>query len=140
MADEKKLKVAVREGGGPPPGYQWTVVILDVAYREARRTLTNEAQYEHMALQVKELAREDEPARSRVVSIDKVEDFYELRDKGGVLGGINVRLFFGLDDSERSIVVLGLIKKQNDGPTPLGDKVRMRRRWRKYKKGELGRP
>ena len=32
--------------------------------------------------------------------------------------------------SNQSIVLLGLIQKQNNGNTPLGDKVRMRRRWR----------
>lgn len=54
------------------------------------------------------------------------------------MGRINVRVFFGIDHTARTLVVLGVIKKQNDGPTPIGDKVRMRRRWRKYLQGDYG--
>ncbi len=98
----------------------------------------DEAQYQHLAIQFRELAGEADPTHSKLVSIDKIEDFYELRDKGGILGHINVRVFFGIDDASRAIVVLGAIKKEKQGATPVGDKVRMRRRWRKYKKGEYG--
>lgn len=69
--------------------------------------------------------------------MDQVEDFYELRDKGGILGGLNVRVVFALDRGRRALLVLGAIKKQNDGPTPKGDKVRMRRRKRLYDGGQL---
>ena len=31
----KPVKVGVKEGGGPPPGYQWNVDILDQAFEEA---------------------------------------------------------------------------------------------------------
>jgi hypothetical protein len=89
---------------------------------------------------VQELARQDDPTHCETISLDAVEDFHELRDWGGVLGGLNVRLFFGVDKSNRAIVVIGLIKKQNNGPTPIGDKIRMRRRWRKYLRGEYGKP
>jgi hypothetical protein len=82
------------------------------------------------------LAHEIDPSHPQTASVDSVEDFYELRDKGGVLGGMNVRIFFLLDKQKSSIVVLGGIKKQNDGPTPLGAKIRMRRRARKYRNGD----
>ena len=68
-----------------------------------------------------------------------IEGFHELRDKGGILGNLNVRVFFTLQKSESALVVLGVIKKQNDGPTPAGDKIRMRRRMRKYVNGEYTR-
>lgn len=138
MADKKAkpIKVGVKEGAGEPP-YEWSVGILDRAYDEASDIL-NDAQYEHMAMQVKELARQDDPTHSDTVDVRKIEDFYEIRDSGGILNGINVRVFFGQDDGERWIIVLGVIKKQNNGKTPQGDKSRMKRRWRKYKKGEFG--
>lgn len=65
-------------------------------------------------------------------SVRAIEDFHELRDKGGILGGMNVRVFFYLDKDHDAIVILGAIKKQNDGPTPVGDKKRMARRKRLY--------
>ncbi|MEO8498236.1 MAG: hypothetical protein ABI614_24485, partial [Planctomycetota bacterium] len=85
-------------------------------------------------------ARDPQPSHCNLVSVDKIEDFYELRDKGGVLNSVNARIFFGIDSDSRALVVLGGIKKQNNGQTPLGDKVRMRRRWRKFQNGDYGKP
>jgi hypothetical protein len=132
----KKVKVGVQRGGGPHPGYRWSVLILDDAFKEAMDFLSDD-QYQHLAMQFKELATERDPTHSPTASIDAIEDFHELRDKGGILGNLNVRVFFYLDKAERAIVVLGAIKKQNDGPTRIGDKVRMRRRLRRYRSGEL---
>ena len=111
--------------------------MINSVHKEAMDLLTP-LQHKHMALQVKELAMQGDPTRSETVSLDRIEDFYEIRDKGGPLGGLNVRLFFGVDDERRTLVILGVITKQNSGPTPAGDKVRMRNRWRKYKNGEFG--
>lgn len=93
-------------------------------------------------MQMQELARQEDPTHSVVVSVRDMrpEEFYELRDKGGVLGSLNVRIFYGVDKHQRAIVALGGIKKQNDGPTPRGDVIRIRRRWRKYKNGDCGKP
>ncbi|HQU44117.1 MAG TPA: hypothetical protein PK867_14955 [Pirellulales bacterium] len=132
---KKEVKVGVRRGQGPPPGYRWGVLLLDRAFREAIAFLS-EGQYQHLAMQVKELAREDDPTHSVTSDVRPVENFYEIRDKGGILGNLNVRIFFTLDKTESALVILGVIKKQNDGPTPAGDKVRMRRRMRKYLNGE----
>lgn len=134
---KRQLRVGVRVGGGPPPGYEWNVWFLNLAYRETSGVFSD-AQYRHLALQVQELARHEKPSHPPTLDVDKIEDFYELRDKGGVLGPLNARVFWGLDKEARAIVVIGAIAKQNNGPTPQGDKVRMRRRWRKYKKGEYG--
>jgi hypothetical protein len=130
----KELKTGVRRGGGPPPGYRWNVVIPDLVFDEAMGFL-NSDQYEHLAHQFRELAREPIPTHSRMHSIDAVEDFHELRDKGGILGSLNVRVFFFLDKDDASIVVLGAIHKQNDGPTPRADKIRVSRRKRLYLDG-----
>ncbi len=131
----KEVKVGVTQGGGPPPGYRWGVDILDDGFHEVMK-FVNDYQYCHLALQFKELARENDPSHPQTASVDAIEDFYELRDKGGVLGGMNVRIFFLLDKQKSCIVVLGGIKKQNDGPTPIGAKIRMRRRARKYRNGD----
>jgi hypothetical protein len=132
----KDIRVGVEQGGGPTLGYRWTVLILDTAYRDARRFLT-EDQCQHLAWPFQELAREEDPTHSVTASVDQIEDFYELRDKGGILGSLNVRVFFSLDRGRSALVVLGAVKKQNDGPTPKGDKVRMRRRKRLYDSGQL---
>lgn len=134
---EREVKVGVKAGGANPT-YLWTVKILNLAYREAGEFL-NRAEYVHMAMQVKALATEVSPSHSQLCSVDVIEDFHELRDWGGPLGGKNVRVFFGLMTASglKDIVVLGAIIKQNNGPTRQGDKIRMRRRWRKYKAGEF---
>ncbi len=137
MAERKKVKVVGKEGAGAPPGYKWSVHVLDRAYDEAVGFLSK-PQYQHLALQVQELARQKDPTRSDLVDVRSIEAFHEIRDKGGVLGSLNVRVFFSVDKDDRSILILGAIKKQNNGPTPLGDKVRMRRRLRKFKNGDFG--
>ncbi|MFW6125410.1 MAG: hypothetical protein ACOC46_04610, partial [Pirellulales bacterium] len=77
-----------------------------------------------------------------LISVRKMSghQFYELQDEGGILGKLNVRVFFGIDDHRRSIVVLGAIKKESDGATPRGTVVTMNRRWRNYVEGHYGYP
>lgn len=135
--DRKKLKAGVWQGAGPEPGYQWSVAILDMAFDEAIRVL-GEAGYHHFAMQVKDLAMQSDPTHSDMVDVRAIEAFHEIRDHGGVHGNINVRVFYGIDEHRRSIVVLGTIKKSNSGPTPMGAKIAIRRRWRLYLQGEFG--
>jgi len=134
---KKQIKIGVRQGHGTPPGYKWTVAIIDVAFGEVMKFLTD-GQYEHLAMQVKELAREDDPTHSRTASVAQIENYYELRDKGGILGKKNVRVYFGMDKLKQSLVILGGLKKENDGQTPDGTRILMRRRWRKYLNGDYG--
>jgi hypothetical protein len=124
MAD---VKTGVREGGGPPPGYRWNVEIFQRAFDEAMGFL-NEDQYAHLALQIQELARQEDPTHSSTIDVRAIEDFHELRDKGGVLRNLNVRVFFFVHDPSRAIVILGAVKKENDGPTQIHTKVTMRQR------------
>lgn len=127
----KPIKVGVKEGDGPPPGYQWNVDIVDLAFDEAMSFLDGE-QYDHLARQVRELAREAEPTRSQTIDVRPVDEFYELRDKGGVLKRINARVFFCLCRATRIIAVIGAFNKKNDGQTPDYVKVLMRYRTRHY--------
>lgn len=126
-----EAKTGVNQGGGPAPGYEWTVLVLDVAHKEIQDTFS-EAQYYHLIDQVKELARHPDPTHSATLSIKKIEEYYELRDSGGVLGAVNARIFFDCLHDRRAILILGGIFKQNNGATPQGDKIRMRRRLKKY--------
>ncbi len=128
---KKQVKVGVVTGGGPPPGYLWNVEILNQAYDEAMDFL-KEHQYEHLANQFRELARQTDPTHSDTIDVRPIEEFQELRDKGGVLTNLNVRVFFFVYKPTRSIVVLGTMKKENNGSTPVGDRLRMRRRMRLY--------
>lgn len=137
MARKPPIKIGVWQGGGPDPGYGWTVGILQLAFDEAMNAVT-EAGYRHLEHQFKDLAGHSDPTHSETVDVRPIEDFHELRDKGGPLGGANIRVFFGVDPDRRALIVLGVIKKQNNGPTPLGDKVRIRGRWRNYRRGDYG--
>lgn len=134
---KKLIKVGVKLGAGSPT-FLWNIGVLDFAYSEAMEFL-KEAQYRHLRQQVQELARNKEPTTSQVVDVRSIESFYEIRDKGGILGSLNVRLFFGVEkDESRTIVILGVINKKNDGKTPEGTKILMRRRWRDYLNGDYG--
>ena len=134
--EKKPIKTGLLRGDGPPPGYIWNVLIFDLAFREAMSFLT-EDQYQHLKMQFKELASENDPSHSQTCDVENIEDFHELRDKGGVLGKINVRVYFGLEHNKNNLIVLGCIKKESEGKTPTGDRIRMQRRWRKYKSGEF---
>ena len=136
---KRRVKAGVREGAGPPPGYQWTVAYLTLAEDDAREFL-DDGQYAHVVDQIRALAREEDPSHPLTVSVAAVEDFLELREKGGPLGRINVRVFFFLDKSNRTIVVLGAFKKEADGSTPNATKRTMARRKRKYLRGEFDSP
>jgi hypothetical protein len=131
----RKMKRAVRQGGGPPPGYRWNVNILDRANDEARGFL-DVNQYDYLASQVREIARQDDPTHRESVDIRPVGEFFEIRSKGGVLGKINARVFFFVNQPTRTIVILGAINKKNDGATPLGDRRRMERRMRFYRSAD----
>lgn len=134
---DKQLKVGVWRGGGPPPGYKFTVLVPDLVFHEARGFLSA-AQYEHAACLMKDLADEDDPTHSTRQRVDAIENYHELKDKGGVLGKINLRIFFyvhRLPDNPL-ILVLGAINKGNEGQTSQAVKIRIRRRLRKYLNGE----
>ena len=121
----KRIAVGARVGGGPPPGYEWNVEYLTVAQKETFRFLTP-AQYGHVVDQLRALAREEDPTHPTTVTVEDVEDIWELKEKGGPLGKINIRVFFFLVKDDRTIVILGAFKKENDGPTPPATRVSMR--------------
>jgi hypothetical protein len=127
----KPVKIGVKAGGGPEPGYCWNVLILDRAFEEAMDLLDAD-QYAHLSQQVKELARQENPRTSETVDVRPIEDYFEIRDKGGILNRLNIRIFFFVREETQSIVILGTVNKQNNGHTPVAIRVTMRRRKRLY--------
>lgn len=109
------------------PELGWQLAYLDVAAKEGRRFLTD-AQYSHAVGLCDQLATEGDPRRPVGLDVRRVEDFFELRDKGNVLGKINLRLYFTVID--QMIVVLGCQKKEAEGKTPGYIKIQMRNRMR----------
>ena len=114
------------DSGGPP---KWMLGYLEEAEREARKFLTDD-QYAHVVQLFDELAYEPDPAQSKTQRVEKIDDFYELKDKGGVLGKINVRVYFALFDERRLIFILCAYKKEDEGQTPPHIKIRVRNRLR----------
>lgn len=102
---------------------------LDAAVKDAREILT-EDQYAHLVQQFDLLALDQDPRRPASHDVRPIEGLYELREKGGVLGRLNVRVFFAVLDEENLIVVLGCFKKEAEGQTPTHIKLKMRNRMR----------
>ena len=126
------IRAVLRQGSGDPPA-QWSVYVLEAANTSAEKLL-NPEQREHVIEQVRDLARHADPGRSNVLDIDRVEDFYELRDKGGLLGKINLRVFYFFRKDKRTLVILGVERKEAEGQTPAWMKIKMRARKRAVEK------
>lgn len=107
----------------------WTLGYLEACARDAKSFL-NDDQYAHLVQQFDELACERNPRMSDTLDIRPIEDFFELRDKGGILGKINVRVYFCVVDNRRLILALACWKKEADGQTPQHMKIRVRHRMR----------
>ena len=97
-------------GATPPDAGTWTAQYLTVAAAEGHSFL-NDAQYAHAVELVRQLAEEVNPRLSEALDVRPIDEFYELRDKGGVLGRINLRIYFAVFDDLRRIVVLGSIRR-----------------------------
>ena len=136
----KDIRTGVQAGAvnGTDAPYVWSVGFLAIARAEAEAFLSPE-QYHHVVDQVRSLAREQDPTHPATVSVSQIEDYYELREKGGPLNKINFRGYFILDNHRRTIVFLCGYKKEDDGATPNWIKLRVRMRRRRYIAGEYSR-
>ena len=137
LAVSQKVKVGVEAGSGPPPGYRWSVEYLTVAEQKARKWLDG-AQYGHLVDQVLALAAEEDPTHAQSLDVKSIEDFFELRERGGPLGSLVVRVFFGIDKERGSILILG-VERKGSQKARKSTKVRMRSRWKRYLRGKRGR-
>ena len=110
------MELNFRSGEGGSAA-KWAPAYLEESAVEARKFL-NELQYQHAVQQVLSLCEEDDPTHPVLTDVGAVDEFYELRDKGGVLGKINLRVFFWVSKESRTIAVLGACKKEAENQTP----------------------
>ncbi len=108
---------------------KWTLAYLDVAEKDGTSFLDPD-QYAHAVSLFDDLASESNPRISDRQSVKKIDEFYELRDKGGILRKINLRVFFAVLDEKKLILVLGSIKKEDEGAVPNYIVRKMRNRLR----------
>lgn len=94
---------------------KWSLGYLDAAVDEGNKTLTGE-QYCQVIEVFEQLSMYENP-QTAPFDIKPVEGFFELRDKGGVFGKLNVRTFFTLLDRRKLIFVIGCCKKEQGGKT-----------------------
>lgn len=130
----KAIHVGVRAGRGPLPGYEWNVLYLSASRDDAMRFL-DEVQYAHVSDLFKALASEEDVRRPTTVRVEQVEDFFELKDKGGILGKVNLRVYFIVDDRVRSVLVIAAINKDNEDQMPERAKIKVRSRIRRRVRG-----
>jgi hypothetical protein len=127
---EIKTRIAKRIAKNTSP--KWKLGYLSIAEQEARNFLT-EDQYSHVVQLFDELAYEPDPLKSATQDVRKINEFYELRDKGGILGKINIRVYFTIIDNMKLILALSVYKKEDDGATPPYIVIRVRNRLRHAK-------
>ena len=108
---------------------KWRLAYIDVAERDARKFLDDD-QYAHAVQLFDDLAHEDNPRLSETQDVKPIDGFFELRDKGGILRKINLRVYFAVLDDRHLILVLGADKKEDDGQTSSHIKTRIRNRMR----------
>lgn len=129
-----EVKVATKQALAAP--LVWRVGYLEAANKDASKFL-DEDQIEHLRQQIIDLATHENPRVSQTQNVERIEDFFELKDKGGILGKISVRVFFAVFDEDTLIVVLGCHKKESEGQTPRHVIVRVRNRLRQAKTAML---
>ena len=95
----------------------WELGYLEVAETEGRKIL-NEEQYAHVVQLFEDLAYERDPTNSETQDVRKIDEFFELRDKGGILGNINLRIYFTLFTERKMIFILKAYKKEDDDQAP----------------------
>lgn len=87
-------------------------------------------QYAHAVESFDQLACEQNPRLSATQDVRPIDDFFELRDKGGILGKINLRVYFAVFDEQKLLVVLGCRKKEEENQVPSFVVAKMRNRLR----------
>ena len=95
----------------------WDVHVLKIARKEGKNIL-NQTQYDHVVEVLKRLTDWEDKEEISDLRIEKIQDFYELKDKGGVLGRLNLRVYFATVPDNKDIIVLKTYKKEEDGACP----------------------
>jgi hypothetical protein len=135
----QKRKSPVAAAGQPRrdarTAYQ-TVVVLNIAAKEGADELTA-GQYLHVKDQIKQLVGFGRQEFESQLRIEKFGEFWELKEKGGVLGKKNIRVYFKYHEEANEVVVLSTYKKEDDGQAPDHIRIRLKNRWKRYLKGDF---
>ena len=116
---------------------KWQVVVaLAVAKKEGREELTD-GQYLHVTDLIKQLVGFGSRRFASELRIEQFGDFWELKDKGGVLGKKNIRIYFAHESDLNEIVILHFAKKESEGKPHPHLKFKLKNRLREYRKGTL---
>ena len=107
----------------------WHITYLASAKDDAKRIFTDDVAYSHAVSMVEQLAYEKDPTHSQTQDVKKIGEFYELKVKGGMIGKINLRIYFALVPADKLIHVLSVFKKENDGKAPKNIIKRIKRRY-----------
>lgn len=129
MAKQKTDKVGVR--------VKYQKVVVPTIVRKESREFLEIGQYIHMTDLIKQLSGFGRREYESELRIEKFHEFWELKDKGGVLGRKNVRIYFSHEQDINEIVVLHAHKKEADGKPSPNMRFRLRNRLRLYRSGEL---
>ena len=111
----------------------WRLRYLDAAVKEGRKIL-DDIQYAYAVEAFDEIAFARNPKSPETHDVRPIFEFFELRDKGGHLGNINLRCYFSVQEEERQIVVLSVYKKEDEGQAPNRIVRRARNRLRHVKR------
>ena len=122
---------------GPRAPWQ-TVVVLPIVAKEGWDELTP-GQYQHVKDLLKQLVGFGRREYESNLTIAPFGEFWELKEKGGVLGRKNIRVYFRFDSEANEVVVLHTYKKEDDGQAPPHIMIRLKNRWNLYKAGHFGR-
>lgn len=90
-----------------------TVVVLDWAKFEGLKILT-EREYWYVVPFVRRLSEFGDLKSTADLDIKQINDFWELRLKGGFLGRKNIRIYFAFVAERHEVVVLMTYKKEED--------------------------
>ena len=126
-----KKKVVLSHNVPPPAAIAVDRIdSFKVAVKEAKDFLDG-PRYEHAVDLVKRLRDFGDSQQCADLDISPIRGFYELSDKGGVLGKINLRIYFSFFATWRTIVVLGAWKKEAERKTPgyIIDRMENRMDW-----------
>ena len=82
-----KLQMDIRSGARKKTQV-WRLSYVGAAAKEGRRFL-NEVQYAHAVDLVEQLSGEPNPRAPTGLDVEPIDDYFELKDKGGVLGFVS---------------------------------------------------
>jgi hypothetical protein len=112
------------------------LVLIPIMIREGRDELTD-GQYLHIKDHLKQLTGFGARRFATQLRIAPFEEFWELKEKGGVLGKKNIRVYFFYDSTANDIILLMTDKKEDDGQASPSIKYTLRNRLRLYRQGHF---